>query len=260
MSSIFLSHSHQDKLFARNLAADLRHAGHTVWIDEGEIRVGDSLVEKIREGLDRVDFVAAILSEASIGSEWVKRELDIASNREIDEKRVMVLPLLLEDVELPGFLRGKYYADFRKVDAHGVALEKLLDALGSVEPPPKYKHEELAILREQLNQAKAVIAHHSREQVRKSLAISSTWSPELRAAVEKANAMFPQHKAVNEAYAFEAGGNPITLDYMLWAIAKAGYEGTHPLEVLLSTTDKWQEAERMIEAYSDYLDFENGEG
>ena len=76
MASIFLSHSHPDINFARKLAASLRRAGHVVWIDEAEINIGDSLVEKIREGLDKVDYVAAILSKASIGSSWVTKELD----------------------------------------------------------------------------------------------------------------------------------------------------------------------------------------
>ena len=100
MSSIFLSHTHADKPIARRLAADLRAAGHSVWIDEAEIEIGDSLVEKIRNGLDQVEYVAALISSASVGSEWVKRELDIASNREIDEKRVVVLPLLTNGASL----------------------------------------------------------------------------------------------------------------------------------------------------------------
>ena len=113
MSSIFLSHAFEDKLFARKLAKDLRQAGHIVWIDEAEIKIGDSLIEKIRDGIDRVDYVAAVLSRKSVNSAWVKKELDIASNREIEEKRVVVLPILLEDVKIPGFLKGKLYADFR---------------------------------------------------------------------------------------------------------------------------------------------------
>lgn len=64
LTSVFLSHSHADRPIARRLAADLRRAGHAVWIDEAEINIGDSLIEKIREGLDQVDFVAAIISSA----------------------------------------------------------------------------------------------------------------------------------------------------------------------------------------------------
>ena len=114
MSSIFISYSHKDKQFAKRLATDVRDAGHAVWIDEIEILVGNSLIEEIRNGIDSVDFVAAIISLAYLNSQWIKKELDLASNREIDEKRVVVLPILLDDVELPGFLKGKYYADFKK--------------------------------------------------------------------------------------------------------------------------------------------------
>lgn len=66
MSKVFLSHTSKDKPFVRKLANDLRSYGHTVWIDEAEINIGDSLINKIRDGLDSVDFVAAILSKESI--------------------------------------------------------------------------------------------------------------------------------------------------------------------------------------------------
>ena len=46
-------------------------------------------------------------------SEWCKKELAGGLIRELDEKRVVVLPLLLEDCAMPMFLRDKKYADFR---------------------------------------------------------------------------------------------------------------------------------------------------
>lgn len=141
MSNIFLSHSHPDKPFARKLANDLRGAGHTVWIDEAEIQIGDSLINKIRDGIDKVDYVAALLSRVSIKSNWVKKELDIASNREINENRVIVLPLLLDDVELPGFLKGKLYGDFRKADLYDKTLERLLEAISLGDSNGDYKLE-----------------------------------------------------------------------------------------------------------------------
>jgi hypothetical protein len=42
---VFLSHSSKDKLFVRQLAADLTSNNVTVWLDEQMIRVGDSIVE-----------------------------------------------------------------------------------------------------------------------------------------------------------------------------------------------------------------------
>lgn len=253
MSSVFLSHSHKDKPFARKLTADLRHAGHIVWIDEAEILVGDSLVEKIREGIDSVDFVAAILSVTSIDSEWVKKELDLASNREIDEKRVVVLPILLDDVELPGFLKGKSYANFKEEGQYQNGLSDLLKRLGPSTPPPKLSTEDFAVLRQELDTAKAIAQQHARELDRQKHLISLNRSPELEAAIEKANETNPEHKLINETYAFDSLNLPVTLGYLLWSIEKSKMRGSCPLELSLSLDKKWDQAELMLEAYSDYI-------
>lgn len=93
MSSIFLSHSHADKTFVRKLAADLRKAGARVWVDEAELQIGDSLIEKIREGIDEMEYVGAVLSPSSIASKWVQRELDVAMNLVIKSRHPFTLPL-----------------------------------------------------------------------------------------------------------------------------------------------------------------------
>ena len=115
MSSIFLSHNHADKHFVNKIALDLRKLGYYVWTDDAEIKIGDSLIQKIQEGIDKVSYVGAVISKNSVKSEWVKKELDIAMNQEIDGKKVKVLPLLIDDVNLPGFLIGKRFADFRNI-------------------------------------------------------------------------------------------------------------------------------------------------
>ena len=47
--SIFLSYSSEDKYFAKKLVTDLRMAEVRVWFDQGEIKLGDSLIEKKSE-------------------------------------------------------------------------------------------------------------------------------------------------------------------------------------------------------------------
>jgi hypothetical protein len=253
MSSVFLSHSHADKPFARKLAADLRLAGHAVWIDEAEINIGDSLVLKIREGLDQVDFVAAIISSHSVNSEWVTRELDIASNREMKEKRVVVLPLVVEKVPLPGFLEGKLYADFCDPAAYDDNFQRLLRALGPTTPPPKPDAEELEQLRQQLALAQAAAERHeSALRAHETLALRGK-SPRLVDAIAKANKNFPRHAPINTTYAFEVGDMPLTLDYLLWAIGKAEGRGGHPLDFLISIENKWGEVKAMLQAYADLL-------
>ena len=72
--SVFLSHSHADKLFTQKLGEHLDLHGVKVWIDEAEINVGDSLIEKLREGIDSVENVtAAILSLESVKSDGLRK-------------------------------------------------------------------------------------------------------------------------------------------------------------------------------------------
>lgn len=127
---IFLSHTGDDKPFVRRLRDDLMaHGVPGVWLDEAEINIGDSLIAKIEEGMTKSRYIAVVLSTKSINAPWVKRELDIAINREIASGEVVVLPLLYEECELPEFLKGKLYADFSKPEDYEEVLGKLLRRL-----------------------------------------------------------------------------------------------------------------------------------
>lgn len=130
--SVFLCHNVKDKPFVRKLARDLGNHGVKVWLDEAEIKVGDSLIEKIRSGLDKVDYVAAILSPNSIESPWVQKEIDVAMNQEINGKKIKVLPVMYQKCDLPGLLLGKFYADFSAESRYEDAFEKLVHSIGVV--------------------------------------------------------------------------------------------------------------------------------
>jgi hypothetical protein len=77
-----------------------------------------------------MEYLAAILSPNSVSSKWVQEELQQAMEHEISRGRVKILPILLQDCDMPGFLRSKLYADFRKEDNYESSLQKLLDTLG----------------------------------------------------------------------------------------------------------------------------------
>ncbi len=114
----------------RQLRTDLMARGvERVWLDEAEIDIGDSLIAKIEEGIKLSRYIAVVLSTKSIGAPWVKKELDVAMNREIASGEVVVLPLLIEACELPEFLKGKLYADFSKSEEYEAVLAKLLRRL-----------------------------------------------------------------------------------------------------------------------------------
>lgn len=130
MAEIFLSHSSLDKPFARRLGNDLQKNKLKVWIDEAEINVGDSLIDKISNGIINCDFLIVLLSKSSVNSEWVKRELNIALTREINGKKIVVLPCLIDNCEIPIFLSDRKYADFRLNESYTQMLDEILHAVG----------------------------------------------------------------------------------------------------------------------------------
>ncbi len=127
---IFISYSHADKAFVNKLASNLvKHDAH-VWVDTWELNVGDSILNRAQEAIRDSSALLIVLSKASVASEWCKKELSAGLMRELDEKRVVVLPVLVEDCEIPVFLREKMYADFRKDFKTG--LKALVEAVARV--------------------------------------------------------------------------------------------------------------------------------
>lgn len=112
------------------MAERLRSNGIKVWLDEAEINIGDSLTEKIGQAIDKTDYFGVVLSHNSVNSEWVQKELQVAMQKEFSNRKVVVLPLLIETVEIPPFLRDKMYADFTTPQKYEEQFPKLLKALG----------------------------------------------------------------------------------------------------------------------------------
>lgn len=127
---VFICHSSSDKSHARRLAHALAARRIRVWIDEAEIKVGDSLIEKIEDGILCSRNLIVILTQRSVASRWCKEELRLALVRQIGGEDLKVLPALFEDCAIPGFLREKAYADFRSHDGFDEKVKELADAIG----------------------------------------------------------------------------------------------------------------------------------
>lgn len=146
LANVFLGYSWADKPLARGLAAGLEASGCRVWIDEGELRVGDSLVQSISEALDRVDFVVALVSPASVGSDWCRKEISLAMTGEVKRQGVTVMPLRLGDVEMPPTLKDKVHLAVGRDDVPGAVVRLLRDIRRHLEPsaplPPRRRPPE----------------------------------------------------------------------------------------------------------------------
>lgn len=111
--SIFVSYAHADAPVAREIAGALRAYGARVWVDEGELRAGDSIIQRIAEAVSEVDFVVALVSEHSVNSNWCRKELALATSDAMSSGAVKVLPVRLGDTTMPDALRDVLY---RQVD------------------------------------------------------------------------------------------------------------------------------------------------
>ena len=92
--------------------------------------VGDSIIERVQSAIQEASALIVVLSNASVQSQWCKKELSAGLVRELEEKRVVVLPVLVEDCDIPMFLRDKLHADFRTSFQAG--LKVTLEAIAKV--------------------------------------------------------------------------------------------------------------------------------
>lgn len=118
LGKVFISHSSADKAFVRKLAEKLGAIGFQTWLDEKELLVGDSLPRKISEGVRSAPVVLVVASEAATKSTWLKFELNHATQRMIEGKS-RVIPVVIDEAELPPEVTGLLYADFRASWANG---------------------------------------------------------------------------------------------------------------------------------------------
>ncbi len=135
MTSVFVSHNHTDREFARRLAADLKLARVRVWIDEAEIGPGDSLFDKLESGIREMEYLGVILSPEAVASRWVRVELNAALQMEVRGGRVKVLPILLRRCEMPVFLLDKIHVDFTDPHRYHFALAELIRFILGTSPP-----------------------------------------------------------------------------------------------------------------------------
>lgn len=88
---VFISHASEDKDdVARPLALALRELGLSVWYDEFEMKIGDSLRRKIDAGLAKSRFGVVVISRDFIKKGWPNYELDGLVTRSVSGEQVLL--------------------------------------------------------------------------------------------------------------------------------------------------------------------------
>jgi len=88
---VFISHTSEDKAeVVRPLATALRDAGLSVWYEQCELRMGDSLRGKLGRELANSCFGVVVLSRAVVGRGWPEYELDGLVTRAVSGEQVLL--------------------------------------------------------------------------------------------------------------------------------------------------------------------------
>ncbi len=127
--SVFVSHASADARIASRVAMGLKFYEYETWYDEWELLPGDSIVERVEAAISTTDVLLVLLSRNSVDSQWVRRELSAGLARQLSGSGVLVIPVILDDCEVPGMLRGTKYVDLRGDFERG--FKKLADALAA---------------------------------------------------------------------------------------------------------------------------------
>lgn len=88
---VFISHASEDKEdVVRPLAKSLKEKGISVWYDEFELKIGDSLRRKIDQGLSKSRFGIVVISRAFIKKGWTNYELDGLMTKAISGEQILL--------------------------------------------------------------------------------------------------------------------------------------------------------------------------
>ena len=101
---IFISYSRADKEIVWPFGDFLANRLHAnCWIDKDRIEVGQDFVDSIYKGIDECKAVLFMLSDNSISSEWTRREIVYAQ-----EKNKRIIPVVIDGRDLRGWALDEF--------------------------------------------------------------------------------------------------------------------------------------------------------
>lgn len=255
MSSIFLSHNSNDKPFVLKLANDLRRHGYYVWFDEADINSCEALESNISDILDRIQYIGVVISKNSIEAQLLMNKNNISVNQELVGRKIKVLPILLENVELPELLAYEAFYDFTEEDKYRSSLKSIMEKLDKIPAETKDTtlnselakslKDSLRLLRKQLELTRG----ERRILIDRLCDEKKNISEELKIAIENEKGFLTELDDINDNYSFMCEGIAITSGYVLYGIQKEyARGGQHQIAVFCKMHNKQDELSLLVEA------------
>ncbi len=144
--SVFISFASEDKSFAERIAFELVKRKIIVFYDQWEVTVGNKLEEVLTQQIKEADYICIILSKASVdvltsnNQRWFKREFELAIESEKKVNADIIIPIIIDDCEIPDELQDKVRSNFRD-KSFDEGVKEILLALSSLMETNTYRNQ-----------------------------------------------------------------------------------------------------------------------
>ena len=141
--SCFITYSSIDEEFAKRLYADLQTEGVRCWFAPEDMKIGDRVRPRIDEAIRMHDKLLLVLTENSMKSAWVEKEVETAFEKERRQGRTVLFPIRLDNAVMEAeeawaadIRRTRHIGDFsgrKEHDKYKMAFERLMRDLKAEE-------------------------------------------------------------------------------------------------------------------------------
>lgn len=131
-STVFISHTSCNKKEIRELIPFLNSTNLPVWYDEISIDFGDSISQKIQEGIRDSGAVIFWVTEDFLKSNWCKLEMDSFLMRYASNRDVRIITVIHSDVDekqLPVFIKNLKYLKVHNNETLESVAKKIIPTL-----------------------------------------------------------------------------------------------------------------------------------
>ena len=133
---VFLSYAHvdADREFVRSLHARLQRDGIECFFDEQSLAPGVNFVLKISDAIDECNHLVMVMSRAYFSAGFAPTEWSSVLSEDPKNERGRLVPLLLEECDLPSLLKPLAYIDVSSTAKLNQNYPRIFKALSRLEP------------------------------------------------------------------------------------------------------------------------------
>lgn len=132
---VYISYTRVDTFFVQELASHLVSRGISLLYDITNLSANFSFADTLAKAIRNSKFFILVMSPSYFKSEWAKLELELAMTSELESNKLKILPILIEDCELPPLLKSKAYLDLRSKRVTKQNIAELLEVIEKQQTP-----------------------------------------------------------------------------------------------------------------------------